>query len=91
MSLQELEGQSWFLLGWDRRAYYYLGFFQTSRDKGMASPSMCFKLCLSTYTFCYQDRTYEELDLLFAKKTSARKFEGMHIDAYADVRRGSED
>jgi SP family general alpha glucoside:H+ symporter-like MFS transporter len=31
-----------------------------------------------------RDRTYEELDLLFAKKISARKFRETHVDAYAD-------
>ena len=31
-----------------------------------------------------KDRTYEELDMLFAKKIPARKFKGTHVDAYAD-------
>lgn len=29
-------------------------------------------------------RTYEELDLLFAKKINARKFAETHVDAYGD-------
>ena len=31
-----------------------------------------------------KDRTYEELDVLFNKKISARKFKGTHVDAYAE-------
>ena len=27
-------------------------------------------------------RTYEELDILFARKVSARKFSSVHVDAY---------
>lgn len=29
-----------------------------------------------------QGRTYEELDILFARKVSARKFSSTHVDAY---------
>ena len=32
-----------------------------------------------------KDRTYEELDILFAKKISARKFSKTHVDAYAEA------
>jgi SP family general alpha glucoside:H+ symporter-like MFS transporter len=31
-----------------------------------------------------KDRTYEELDVLFEKKISARKFKETHVDAYAE-------
>jgi len=29
-------------------------------------------------------RTFEELDILFHKRVSARKFKGYHVDAYED-------
>ena len=32
----------------------------------------------------YQDRTFEEIDLLFAAKTPARKFAQTKVDAYAE-------
>lgn len=32
----------------------------------------------------YQDRTFEEIDILFANKTAARKFADTKVDAYAD-------
>ena len=32
-----------------------------------------------------RDRTYEEMDILFAKKISARKFSKTHVDAYEDA------
>jgi len=30
-------------------------------------------------------RTYEELDILFAKGVSARKFKGYEVDAYSEA------
>jgi SP family general alpha glucoside:H+ symporter-like MFS transporter len=30
-----------------------------------------------------QDRSFEEIDLLFANRTPARKFASTHVDAYA--------
>ncbi|OAA59750.1 Sugar/inositol transporter [Niveomyces insectorum RCEF 264] len=47
--------------------------------------------CLISLIWAYfrlpemKGRTYEELDILFAKKVSARKFATTHVDAYADV------
>lgn len=35
-----------------------------------------------------KDRTYEELDVLFNKKISARKFKSTHVDAYAEGGQG---
>ena len=32
-----------------------------------------------------KDRTYEELDILFAKKIPARQFSKTHVDAYAEA------
>jgi SP family general alpha glucoside:H+ symporter-like MFS transporter len=32
-----------------------------------------------------KDRTYEELDILFSNKVSARKFSKTKVDAYASV------
>ncbi|KAI1163066.1 general substrate transporter [Nemania serpens] len=37
-----------------------------------------------------KDRTYEELDILFMKKVSARKFAKTHVDAYETVSPGDE-
>lgn len=38
-----------------------------------------------------KDRTYAELDLLFATKVSARKFASTHVDAYAAVSASSQE
>ncbi|KAK7967966.1 Major facilitator superfamily domain- general substrate transporter [Apiospora aurea] len=35
-------------------------------------------------------RTYEEIDILFTNKVSARKFAGTHVDAYAEAHHGTE-
>lgn len=35
-------------------------------------------------TLYFQDRTYEELDVLFAKKLSARKFKSAEVHVYED-------
>ncbi|OQU96203.1 hypothetical protein CLAIMM_02316 [Cladophialophora immunda] len=47
--------------------------------------------CVLSATWAYfrlpemKGRTYEELDILFQKQISARKFKSTHVDAYADV------
>ncbi|KAJ5765805.1 hypothetical protein N7520_005364 [Penicillium odoratum] len=38
-----------------------------------------------------KDRTYAELDILFARKVSARKFASTHVDAYAAVSASSQE
>ena len=32
---------------------------------------------------CFQGRTYEELDIMFAKRVPARQFSSYEVDAYA--------
>lgn len=51
-------------------------FFLLSRD--CYSPQLCF---LNIYD---QGRTYEELDILFAKKIPARKFKAAEVQVYED-------
>ena len=47
--------------------------------------------CLLTFVWAFfrlpeiKGRTYEELDILFANKTPARKFASTHVDAYASA------
>ncbi|KAF5544179.1 alpha-glucoside transport [Fusarium napiforme] len=51
-------------------------------------------LSLLTFTWAYlrlpetKDRTFEEIDILFANKTAARKFADTKVDAYADDSEG---
>ncbi|KAF5552943.1 alpha-glucoside transport [Fusarium phyllophilum] len=51
-------------------------------------------LSLLTFTWAYfrlpetKDRTFEEIDILFANKTAARKFPDTKVDAYADDSEG---
>jgi SP family general alpha glucoside:H+ symporter-like MFS transporter len=46
--------------------------------------------CLMSVTWAYfqlpemKGRTYEELDILFKRKISARKFASTYVDAYAE-------
>jgi hypothetical protein len=83
----ELEGQDGLLLGWHSCRHGHMGVFQIAGMQGKISLASIVAIELSgPKTHDFQGRTYEELDLLFAKQIPARKFKDTKVDPYGEDR-----